>query len=168
MIILKDLENLENITTLKKTGDNVHITDIKNNKIQIVLNNISVPFGLEKYNYGKQNKYYLKLNIDDSISNNIIKFEKYIKQKIHSQFDLNLDIKTQIIIKNRFNNQLITKFKDYNNKIQTKILDEENRNISIFEILPKEKIEIYISPNCYILNNNLILKWTIITIKLLR
>jgi hypothetical protein len=168
MIILKDIENLKNMTTLKKTGNNVHITDLEGNKIQIVLKNINIPFGLEKYNYNKQTKYYLKLNINDSISNKINNLEKYIKQRIYKEFNIDLDIKTQIITKSKFNNQLITKFKDYYNKIQTKVFDKENKNITIFEILPKKKIDIYISPNCYISNKNIILKWTIITIKLLR
>ena len=136
-------------------------------KFKFYINNISIPFGLEKYGYGNKTNYYIKLNISSKISNIIRDIETELFKYITDTYDYNIDIQSQIIIKNFYPDQLIVKIKRQYNKFCCEIVN--NNNIAtLYDIQQGEKINCNIYPNIYISDTKFILKWTISSIELLR
>ena len=166
--LINDLVEIKKNIIMKKTGNNIHILINTGKKIKLLLKNLTIPFGLEHYKYKKMKKFFLKLNINDTLSESFDYFENEILEKINEEYMLNLKLKSQIIYKSGYNNQLIVKFKEFRNKIQTKISNSDKNPISLFEIKEKDKVNIEISPNAFIYNDELIIKWTIITLNILR
>ena len=113
-------------------------------------------------------KFFLKLNINDLLSDQLKDFENDILDQVNEIYMLNLNVKSQILYKSNYKNQLIVKFKEFRNKIQTKIINQDKNSMSLFEIKEKDNLDIEISPNAFIYNDDLIIKWTIITLNILR
>ena len=165
--IVDNLDEISQNLSYQKVGNNILITSDLNKKFILILKNVCIPFGLESYSYNKKEKFFLKINLDNYLSKKFNDFEQKIQQDINDKFILSLNIKTQILSK-KYNNQLLVKFKEFRNKFQTKIYDSNNSEIDVFSLEPKNKLNIEISPNIFIYNGNIIIKWTIITINKLR
>ena len=165
---IDNINDIKNSILLKKTGNNIAIYNQNVKKFKLELKNVMTPFGLESYSYNKNQKFFLKINMNPIQYNYFKDFELYIRDLVINQFNLSLKIKSQIICKKKYSNQLILKFKEYKNKIQTKIYTTENTEISLFDIKPKDFFNLEITPNIYIYGNEIIVKWSIITINILR
>ena len=101
-------------------------------KIVIQLENIKIPFGLENTNT------ILKCNLSSKQTTLINTIECKLQEKIT---DINSKYKliSQLIIKDKYPNQLITKIHYHKKKILTIFLNEEN-DISPYTILTKNRI----------------------------
>lgn len=163
---LENLENLENIE-FKKTNNNISLVNYRGKKIKFCLENIYIPFGLEKYKFNMKFKYFLKINLSQELYEIFSNFEDYVCKKVFKLYGKNYKIKSQLEKRNT-HNLLILKIKEFRNKLLSKIIDKEGCNISIFEITSKLYANIIISPNIYINNNEIIIKWTIETINITR
>jgi hypothetical protein len=166
--LINNIIEIKSNKLLKKTGNNIHVLIKSGQKIKLLLKNVTIPFGLEYYKYKKLKKFFLKLNINEPLSDQLKDLENDILDQVNDIYMLNLNVKSQIIYKSNYKNQLIVKFKEFRNKIQTKITNQDKNSISLFEIKEKDKLDIEISPNAFIYNDDLIIKWTIITLNILR
>ena len=163
-----NIDDLKKNIFLKKIGNNISIINQNGKKIKLGIKNIVTPFGLESYSYNKNQKLFLKINLSHDQYITFRDFESDIGELVNNQYNLRLNIKSQLICKIKYSNQLILKFKEYKNKIQTKIYNLDKTEVSLYNIKPKNILNLELSPNIYIYGTEIIIKWSIITINILR
>lgn len=154
------LEDFLKTIYVKRSGEFGKIMNKYTNKCyEINLENIKIPFGIEKTNY---NSMILKINLDN------IDFKNYISNIEEKLFNLQsiLDnkkyiLQSQILKYDNYEDKLILKIKMFNNKILTKVY-KNNIEISIFDINSKDILDLEIIGNIYLSKDNkFILKWNI-------
>ena len=133
-----DINNFnQNDIIIEKTKElpnaNLYSIKYKNDKIVFPVNNVNIPFGLEKY----YNDYLIKIQLD---SESIIKIVDKIEEKI-SQIDKN-KFKSQIKKSENFKDLLTIKI--VNNKNELNIKKENNPLTTIFDINKKCRVDLII------------------------
>ena len=156
-------------SNIKKINKYTYAILNKNNnkKNKFYINKAIVPFGLEKYGYGNKTNYYLKLNVSRELSTIIQNIEYELFNYINDTYEYNLDIQSQVIIKNLHPDQLVVKIKKQYNKLCCDIVSNNNL-LTLYDLKKGEKINCCITPNIYISDTKFILKWTISSIEILR
>ena len=137
--------------------DNFLILD---KQLKIVLNDITIPFGIEKY----YTDYTCKLSLNTENYNMFKNIENSIREEL-LEIDSEYELKSQINESRNFKT-LTAKLFSVKNNIVTEIIDEESKIIGMDEIAKKQKINIIIFFDKMWLKNNIAYyKWKIIFIK---
>ena len=151
---------------IQRVGNILKILNKNDNKVSIIkVENVECPFGIEKINYSnKSQSIFLKINIDNNIN-----FKNFISSLEEKLFKLQCIIdkkeyilNSQIINYDKYEDKLITKIKIYKNKIVTKIYNDNDIEISIFDIKKDNFFDLELSGNIFLNDDNkFTLKWSI-------
>ena len=129
-------------------------------KIQITLNDIRIPFGIEKY----YNDYVCKFSLNKE---NYILFrniEDEVRLKL-LDIDEEYDLKSQINEVNNFKSLTCKLFQTKNN-ILTQIIDENSKIISYADIKKKDRVNLIIFfDKLWVKDNIVYYKWKLYFIK---
>lgn len=141
--------------------ENISITKLNSNffelneKLVIKLDNIKFPFGFEN------NNTILKCNITTKQTELIKNIENMLEKKI-KDIDHKYEIKSQLILKEKYANQLITKVHSHKNKILSIFVNNDDIISPYTIITNKNKYEMIIFLDKLWLNNDIFFyKWKI-------
>jgi hypothetical protein len=130
------------------------------NPLKIVLNDILIPFGIEK----QYNDYVCKLSLNNENYKMFKNIEDDIIEKL-IDIDSDYELKTQINKYKQFKS-LSCKLYLVKNKIVTEIIDKDSNIIGIDEIIKKDKINVILNTDrLWIKDNIAYYKWKIVFIK---
>ena len=151
---------------IQRVGNILKILNKNDNKLSIIkVENVKCPFGTEKTNYNnKSESIILKINIDNNIN-----FKNFILNLEKKLFNLQCIIdkkeyilNSQIINYDKYEDKLITKIKIHKNKILTKIYNDNDIEISIFDIKKDNFFDLELPGNIFLNGDNkFTLKWSI-------
>lgn len=124
---------------------------------------VSIPFGLQSYDYNKKTNYFLKFEISEKFEHKICKFEEFICAKFSKDHGVHYSLKTQLQRHDYYDTKLTVKVKQSFRKFTSKCI-KNKQEISFFDIQKYDTAKAFLTANVFFTESTILVKWSIDTL----